>query len=739
MEIGASTGAGQGGRLSWRDPAVRWLLVVALILQVASWWLQRGYPLADAVEFMDRARAWVAGEPVSDARTVRSFAFSGLFVPPFLIARAFGLADLRPILLIAQLLEVALALGLVLACARLAERVAGRSAGLAVGCIVAMNPLVLQYGVQPISGIAAALCLALGLDRLIVRGTRRDGWVGGLWLGLAFLVAYQSLLISLAIFLVLVARDRWAQRRSWLGLCSGLAVCMALQLCLDRFVYGEWQGSLWRYLLENVGYVIVHLMVDLGMTRAAGDLYGQISALRGHDFVRDDTVTHATMRFGSLWYVLNAPRFFVWPLLLLFAVGVGRALVRPRWTSTLALTVLAMAMFIMAKKGDKSLRLCLPLLPLCAPLFASAWSWCSEGLNFRRLARLALIAALPLSWFALVEAKPRAHAAYWDAADWINEQAASEPGAARMRCASAFDWAVFLRLGPRIEKVKLADTLDRWKSFDDAQRAQLELQLDSLDWLILHQPLLISQPGLLEPLAARFCVAAAFYDLDEGPDLGAVLVLRRVASAGQRLLEYSASPPKPHFTRRLEFRATADAQSLYLLGFDLAALPGTGWWWITYHWELPGELPALEVRDRITSPDERNSWQNDHALGRGMRASRTDERFLSEGFLFVPSAVEQTGRPRFRPMGGEYRRGDLLPLRAWIEVLDPVAGIPMQVQRANESASAPDALQDAAWKWSADGYRFSKDGLVQIGGFFLPVHPRAQARDTGKPIDDSPR
>lgn len=734
MEVAASLEARQGGRLSWRDPAVQWLLVVALILQLASWWLQRGYPLADAVEFMDRARAWVAGEPVSDARTVRSFAFSGLFVPPFLIARTSGLEDLRPILLIAQLLEVALALGLVLACARLGERVAGRSAGLAVGCIVAMNPLVLQYGVQPISGIAGALCIALGLDRLILRGTRRDGWVGGLWLGLAFLVAYQSLLISLAILVVLVARDRWTQRWSWLGLCGGLAVCMALQLCLDRLVYGEWQGSLWRYLLENVGYLIVRLLVDLGLTRAAGELYDQISALRGHELERDESVTHATMRFGASWYLLNAPRFFVWPLLGILAVGVGRALVKPRWTSTLALIVLAIALFVMAKKGDKSLRLCLPLLPLCVPFFASAWSSCAERVSLRWLARIALFAALPLSWFALANSRPSAHAAYWDAADWINAQAGEQGSAKRMLCASAYDWAVFLRLSPRIERVKLADTLDRWKSLDEAQRAQIELQLDSLDWLILHQPLLASQPGLIEALASRFRVAAAFYDEDRGPDLGAVLVLRRAASGGQRLFEYTASPAEPRYARRLEFRATPDARPLCLLGFDLASLPGTGWWWITYHWELPDVLPALEVRDRVTSPDDKNTWQNDHALGRGTSVGGIAERFLSEGFLFVPSAVEQTGKPRFRPMGGDYRRGDLLPLRAWIEVFDPATGVPMQVYRANESAPLLHEFQDATWKWSADGYRFSVDGLVQVGGFFLPVHPRAQAKDTGKPI-----
>ena len=36
-------------------------------LVAASWHAQRGYPLADAVEFMDRAKSWVYGEALGDA------------------------------------------------------------------------------------------------------------------------------------------------------------------------------------------------------------------------------------------------------------------------------------------------------------------------------------------------------------------------------------------------------------------------------------------------------------------------------------------------------------------------------------------------------------------------------------------------------------------------------------------------------------------------------------------------
>src|SRR5687768_3293784 len=120
MHVAASIGPDPGPRLTWRDRSMAWVFLLAVVLLLYSWSLQRGYPVADVVEFMERAQAWVAGETQTDARTVRSFAFSTLFVPPFLLARALGLEDLRVVMVVARLLEMALTLGLVLACGRLA-------------------------------------------------------------------------------------------------------------------------------------------------------------------------------------------------------------------------------------------------------------------------------------------------------------------------------------------------------------------------------------------------------------------------------------------------------------------------------------------------------------------------------------------------------------------------------------------------------------------------------------------
>jgi hypothetical protein len=729
MVLAASMNDREEPLLSGHDRALRILLLFALVLQLASWLMQRGYPIADAVEFMERAKAWVYGEPLGDGNTVRSFAFSSLFVPPFAIARALGVEDLRPIVTIARLMQVALALGLVAACARLGQRVAGRSAGLAVGYIVAINPLVLQFGVFPVSGIAATLCLALGLARVIRRGSRRDSLIGGLWLGLGFLMAYQSLLVTLAVLLLLLVRDRWAARRTWMLAGSGLLGCCALQLCLDRGVYGRWDGSLWRYLLDNAGFTIARVVFDLGFRNAAGTLYEQLTVMRGFDTIQTDVATDAMMRYGFSWYAFNAPSFFVWPLLVLLFVGVAHALLKPRWTSTLVVLTLAIALFVMGKKGAKSLRLCLPLIPLFVPLLALAWAWLAQRNALRLLAQLALLAALPLSLLVLSRTSLREYSAYWDGADYVSAHSAPALGDARTQVASTFDWAVFLRFPEHVEKIKLPVVIDRWATLKPADLARAEQVIEQLDWLILHEALFKSQPNLTAFLAPRFCVAAAFYDKDMGTELGPVIVLRRADNGGARLAHYQSTPPDPMQRQRLEFRSVNGTLQLALLGFDLQQLPGSGWWWISYHWELQPGCTELEVRDRITGPDGSYSWQNNHPLARGLSLPSEGAQYLSEGYLLVPIGRKQLGSLDYRPLGGRWLRGDLIPARLWVAVRDRTDQQMIAPFRSGSSIPMQREFQSPKWAWSAAGNRLSPDGFAQAGGFFLPVHASAHLPD----------
>ena len=89
--------------LGLRDPAVRWILLLAVGLLAVSWRMQRGYPLADAVEFMDRAQG-LLGDP-SDSSSVFStldpvFASFGALAidPASALRRSSTLSDLTTLL-----------------------------------------------------------------------------------------------------------------------------------------------------------------------------------------------------------------------------------------------------------------------------------------------------------------------------------------------------------------------------------------------------------------------------------------------------------------------------------------------------------------------------------------------------------------------------------------------------------------------------------------------------------------
>ena len=98
-----------------------------------------------------------------DAETVRSFAFSALLVPVFGAARLLGLGDVVAVAA-CRLLLMGLGLATVFVVARTGARHLGRAAGLASGLVLGACPVFLQWSVEPLSGTAAMLCVALALE-----------------------------------------------------------------------------------------------------------------------------------------------------------------------------------------------------------------------------------------------------------------------------------------------------------------------------------------------------------------------------------------------------------------------------------------------------------------------------------------------------------------------------------------------------------------------------------------------
>lgn len=750
-------GATGDAAIAWGDGGVRWLLAFALALQALAWAWQSGYPLADAVEFMDRARDWVDGRALGGDRTIRSFAYSAVFVPLFAVAKLVGLEDLRPLLPIARCLQVALALGFVFVCARFASRFVGRRAGYATGAMVAMNPFFLLYASWPLSGVAAALFVTLGLERLIARSTFRRELVGGVLLGVGFLLAYQTLLVILAVLAGLVLRDRWKHKSAAAAVLVGLAAMMTLQVGLDRLVYGEWGGSVWRYTIDNIAGTAPGWLNKLGFRGPAEALYKWLSESRG--FAADTSLADTRQRSPRTWYLANIHQMFVVPVIALGVAGYWCAWRRRIGAVGFLLLVFALNVAVMSFKGEKSYRLWLPLLGTVLPAAGLGFAWLFALERARRAARLFALAALGaaavLGLGVLRDQPIQRHGVYWGAMDLVNAELELHPPPPDrpVRVGSAYPWAVFLRGSAAVEMVRFEHPIEAYSRLNADERAHVHAVLDGLDALLIHLPMLTrpEHTELFRAVNERFRVRAAFYDQRTHAELGPLYVLERQRSSARarRFFEVESCDDPARYAeerglvRPIDFvrENSAERETLTLLGYEVEAIPGSEHQWITYHWHAATDLSLnYRVIDRITAPDNQNSWHNNHFLAYDAMPPSTWSRgtLLRESFLLVASADAFYSERPYRPLGGAYRRGDTIPARLWIAVLDAEEGRggKQLVVRERGTGAAPRESIDPKTLWNVDGWRFSPSGLVQVGSLFLPVHPWARVPDDGRSLVD---
>ncbi len=744
--------------LALSDRSVRLLLLAVVVLQVIAWRMQAGYPIADAVEFMDRAHDWVLGGRLGGEQTIRSFAFSAFFVPLFGVARLLGLEDMRMLLPVARAMQLVAAVAFVFVTARLTSRLANRTAGLAALVVVGANPTVLLFSSWPISGITAALFVALGLERLIERTEFKRELVGALYLGAGFLMAYQTLTVILALGFALFLRDRFKHKSSWLALAAGTSIALAVQIALDRVVYGEWGGSVWRYLADNVGSTVTTWVLHLGFRDAARAIYQWQSDVRGFGFDPTSEGPSTKTLMPRTWYLVHILDMFAWPVLTLFAVGAWRAIRSRSQSIALLVLVFALNLLVLSYKGDKSFRLWLPLVPMLAPIagigFASLAGVAGDRLvGLRRTLAFGCVVGAVAMGPRLVETQnPRYHAVYWSAMEYVNHEVGAEPlaGGRKVKIAAAYAWAIFLRNGPNVELERFPYALDDYQKLTPAAKKEMLAVLDDLDGLIVHLPVLSSHPDLFAAVNERFRVHAAFYDQRVHAGLGPVFVLERQRSAGHAKhffetehiddLESYREAHRLRHTNDFVYKKDDREEVISLLGFECEPIAGSDFQWITYHWFAKTDL-SVDYRfvDRLTSPDNVNSWQNNHFPAYGVLPASKWKRgtILRESYLVVPTQDAMYADKPFLPMGGAYRRGDLIPARLWICVQDGDENLgPIKALEAREDGGTrpmrPTVPKETLW--STRGWRFSRGGLVQVGSLMLPVHESAKLPDDGKPV-----
>ncbi len=790
---------GEHDRLANRDPALWGLIAICAALLSWSWFRQSGYQIADSVEYLERAQGIAYGNALIDSEAIRSFGFSGLLVPLFWIYDGLGLQEPVRIMQAAQLLQVLLTLALVFATARLGARFVGRAGGLAAGALLGFNPIVLRWGVEPVSGIAAALFLTLAVSRALstrssalssaaqdaapahhVPQTARDGWIVGTWLGLAFLMAYQATPVVGAVWLAILVRDGRRCIRFPLSVLGGLTLIMLLQCALDSWYYGAFGISVSTYLIENFGSNAARLLHACGKLPLVGPyfydaaewLYNLAFEPSATTHVYQDQVVAGDQAIHQgqpkAWYFSNLGRCLVLPSAILVGLGLVRCLGGAfRKTSVLWFVVLTNVL-VMSMKGSKDFRLWLPFLPLISVLGGIGFSAIFLRGRLLRFAGLATIAATAvLAAAEYLHTNTRKFGGFWRAIELVNERAGARRAAsslkgtnapdspaeppAKLRLSAAYHWSMFLRESRDVQLIKLPHHLDAWAQYDAAWRAEDFETIATLDAFITHLPVLTQNTDLFEVINRDFAVVGAFYDRVVYETLGPIYVLERRAThgGGLRFFEREEGLSRADLSARLthgpllEFERDQDEglQNLALMDARYTPLAGDGHGWITYTWH-GGPLAAPDWRffDRLTAPDFENSWQNNHrpAYGMAPTSAWVANTTLRESYLVVAEKDPFQPDTVYHPMGGSYRRGDLLPVTLWMDVVrfddqrgersDRLPAIdPITRQLVTEVAPTQN-------RFTPSGATTIKDGMTRAASLFLPVHPAARLPDDGQPV-----
>jgi hypothetical protein len=776
-------GSPSGSLPELREGRTLLLLTLTVLLQAFAWSQLHGYQLADSVEFMDRAYAVARGETLDSTGAVRGFGFSTFLLPFFALAQKIELENMRLVVHAVRLLQMLFGLGLVFFCTRLGAHLGGRRVGYVAGFLVAVNPIFLQYSVDPVSGVAAAFFVALSLDILIVRCGFARSLVGGLALGAAFMMAYQTILIGAPLVILVLLRGRSRHTRTWLGALSGLTLALLAQFALDKLTYGTWGISIRSYLIENSGGVLFTLFVFLGLEDAqwVRDAYqGYLETLSGSAVIEEGGERRGLQ--SVFFYLHELPTMLVYPVLLIGVLGLWRAWRQMNWKSSLLLVLLLLNVLAMSLKGSKSFRLWLPLLPMLAPL--CAWGWGAlvqadsptPSAAWRRLAGAGLLlASLVLGVRALNEINPRRYGAYWDAIDYISARAHEDrqrlegrgEDFERQTVGSAYNWAVFCRSSADARVVKFSGHLDQWHALGPPERASVVTQMAAMDWLVVHGTVLRLSPDLTAAINQRFEVIASFWDEDTDPTIRDVRVLRNLtvgrepqppeaARRTRRLFEVieGIDPTAYRQYWQLDYELAHPAlfvgqgpdgreERLQLLGFDYEELPTTGFGWITYHWYTDTAFERDYVLvDRVTTLECPWGWQNNHVPGHGALPTSTWKVgwIVRESYLLVPG--HEPFQKIFKPLGGAYRRGDLLPAMLWIHVGSPPPDITSHMLLPADWNTGALLDIEAGRQWNgpglltAQGYVVSPDRLMRVAKFLMPVNERYRWPDDGGPGPD---
>ena len=741
------------------DPGFVVLVLVAIALGAWTSLRVEGALFADVVEYLERARALVAGEELIDAQKVRAAGVTALHAPALWLAALTGAPESHWILTYAAVVHAALSVCLLLATRRLAIAI-GAAAGVGgaslplLGTLAAAgalaSPTLVQFMAIPMTDVAAGVALALGMEQaLFGPSSGGRGRAAGAWLGLAVVCAYKAVppvLLVLAAMAVgrSLSDGLKASGRALAGTLTSLAVLLLIQCVLDRLTYGQFGVGLWTYLLINFGPQSGQLLYEIGAVDLGQWLYQQGANAIG-DVALDD-VSRSTDDFralaGRTWYLDNfqwfSPRWLA-PAVALGSVAAtvgalksrGGAALRVLMPLGIALAYGALTSF----KGSKDMRIWLPVLPAYAAYMGiGLLSFAGDPTAFAARMRAAMVATLSLGGVLqaalLASLTPTApFGAFERAARWLEEASITVEGRAP-RVASSYHWAVLFRTPADWELEKLPFQLDAAKVRDDPEaRASSLARMRAQDALLIHSSLLYAPwaSEVVDVLSREFHVAAAFWDRSADTGTGAVVVFTRQAPVGTRRRVIregrSPSPALKLGSVRLERPLGPEREAMSLDDLRVSRLPGDGLYWVEVDISQRGEVVrggyALGLRVSDASGRRGYTSYRRPDWGRGDVRSWPQGTTWTEGFLLAPAQGPLSLQEKFEAVQRGARAHlwfDMATLDADADGNRLITGRLEPIDPAGVHAERDDASPGTGI--SDDGWRFSPvHGELLIGSF----------------------
>lgn len=673
-----------GARSLLADRGVRLLVLATIAIEIGVWIAIRGYNLADTVEYVKLAEDLVSdGHLLPSERSMRSPAFPFLLAPLVAAVRAFGLDEPRALIAAARGLQLFISLGLVLSAVHVGGRLGGRRVGLTAGALAAINPAFLTFCLDPLSDVTAGILLALGFVHALERGSRGRALRGGVLLGLATIVSYKSMPLVGGLVLVVIARDRWRERRGWLGLLAGYLLVLVLQVALDKAIYGQWGLSLRNYLVWHIANVTPAILNPIGLTEWSKAIVEWAWGLRGH--VVEIDAGRLANRFSAhtpvYWYLINIEKYLVFPVLAAMAVAGLHWLLRPSWRRTALFVPLGLFLAALSFKDAKTFRFGIIVLPLTSAL-------CAHGaclaLGAARGLPRGAVAVLVVAFFGatggysvrqFVRNEPRPYGGYVDAVSWL---AAQVPEDESVPFLIDHEFALYYLHPGRFELLPLPTALlDRrvGRPGEAPFPTQAVQYLDRGAWMLVAETTLQSRPALLRLVNRKFRLRAAFDGWANTPALGCVYVLERLPpEAWSEPASFYRSRPDeppdqiaglPATVVEVPFAARAEEatdERFVVRAFRHEVLPGGGVVWLDLLVSTPTGLSsqlAFLVRTETADGEERSrqfflpahgvvptaDWPAGEAYDLGMRLdlARADLEADASGLRLRLAVVELAG------------------------------------------------------------------------------------------------